>query len=145
MRIQPNMRVDEYQTFSITAPKSTHFRPATCEEVDCPHYLGGWKSSIDETTELGQAQARYIRTQSGKAFREYRVPGLTVFEFEPGQTCFGSSKHTKRLDRPEIFAVRGGDWRGNPRGNRRIHANADDWRDDFAEHQDKIKTILERG
>lgn len=99
---------------------------------------------MDESTDLGQQQAHYVRSVSGRHYREDRTPaGLTEFTFEAGQTCFG--EHKTRLDKPELFVVRGGDWRGNPRHERHVHANADDWVDDFATHQDKLATELAKG
>lgn len=144
-RVDPKLPVGAMQTFQVLAPKATHFRQATCAEIDCPHYLHGWRTTIDESTELGQQQAWYVRNQSGRRFTEDRdqAPGLTTFTFEAGQRCFG--QHQVRLDKPELFIVRDGDWRGNPSGRRRQHANADDWVDDFANHQDKLARELEKG
>lgn len=143
--IQPNMRPQDYTTYRILAPKASHFGPATCYEVDCKAMTNGWSSLIDEATELGQKQAHYIRKMSGRGFKESRTPaGLTEFVFAPGQKCF--AEHVYRNDRPAIFRVQGGDRRGNPLGIAPItHKRAEDWVEDFALHQDKVKTILERG
>jgi len=143
--LQPNMPVTAYKTYRILAPVSSHFRPGTCAEADCPHYLSGWQSRIDESTELGQRQAHYIRRESGRRFTEHRdEAGLTVFGFEAGQKCFGG-QHQVRLDRPELYVVQDGDWRGNPTGRVRRHANATDWVDDFGEHQNGLAAQMERG
>jgi len=143
-RIEPNLPVNAYKTYEIKSPISTHFRPATCAEVACEAHLNGWQSTIDETTVLGGQQAHYIRKQSGRGFTEHRTEtGLTVFTFEAGQRCFG--EHQVRLDRPELYLVTGGDWRGNPTGERRIHHNAADWVEDFGEHQLRIADQIERG
>jgi hypothetical protein len=108
--------------------------------------VNGWQSTIDESTVLGQQQAHYIRKQSGRAFTESRTEGaLTVFSFEAGQRCFDAGNHRARLDRPELYLVRGGDWRGNPTGEQRQHANAADWVEDFGEHQQRIADQIERG
>lgn len=145
-RIVPNMPAENYTTYRILAPVSTHFRPATCQEVDCPHLVNGFVATVDELTELGARQAHYIRHDSGRRFVESRTEaGLTRFEFEPGQRCFNSGEHRVRLDRPEHWLVQGGDWRGNPRGvSTRRHVSADDWRDDMSEHLDALKTAQER-
>lgn len=146
-RVEPLMPAHAYKTYAIVAPRSTHFVPASCAEVDCPHFLNGWQSVIDETTELGQRQAYYIRKQSGRAHREERRPdGLTVFTFEAGQPCFDAGKHTRRLDRPELYIVRDGDHRGNPRGTEaRQHARPQDWVEDFAEHQQALADEHQKG
>ena len=144
-RIEPNMSASDYKTYQIIKPKATHFRPSSCKEVNCSAYQNGWKSLIDESTELGQKQAHYIRYECGRSFTTERLPsGITEFVFSAGQNCF--QQHQVSLDKPEIYVVRDGDFRGNPRGTEaKIHANGADWVDDFANHQDKVKTLLERG
>jgi hypothetical protein len=146
-RIIPKIGADAYKTYEIAAPLPSHFRPGTCAEVDCEHYLRGWQTAIDESSNLGQAQAYHIRQRAGRAYTEARGEhGLTVFTFPPGQPCFRAGEHRVSLERDPLFLVRGGDWRGNPRGvPTRQHASAEDWRDDFGEHQDRIATTIERG
>lgn len=154
-RIQPQLPPAAYKTFQISSPISTHRKPATCAEAQCSHYLGGWATVVDEGTELGQAQAYYIRHDSGRKFAEEPGGiGLTRFVFEAGQTCFlppppgqpPTHRHTVSLERPQIFVVREGDWRGNPRGiEPRIHTRAADWVDEFANHQQKLADARERG
>lgn len=143
-RIEPNLPAAAYKTYQIIAPKSTHYRPATCEEVECDMYQNGWKSIIDESTDLGKKQAHYIRYESRRSFKTERLPnGLTSFYFEPGQQCF--YEHQVKLDRPEIYVVTGGDFRGNPLGTAPVrHKNAADWQDDFANHQDKLANQRQR-
>jgi hypothetical protein len=144
--IEPNMPVSAYKTYRILSPVSTHYRPASCAEVDCAAHLNGWQTTVDETTLIGQQQAFYVRKQSGRGFTERRnEAGLTVFTFEAGQRCFASGEHRVSLDRPEHYLVQGGDWRGNPTGYQRRHANAADWIDDFGEHQQRIADLRERG
>jgi len=144
-RITPNMPVEAYKTYRIVSPQATHFRTATCAEVDCAAYLNGWQSVIDESTPEGQERAYYIRRQSGRGFTEARNGALTVFTFEAGQPCFARSEHQVRLDRPELYLVADGDWRGNPTGRQRTHQNAADWVDDFGEHQLRLADQIERG
>ena len=135
-RITPNLPVGAFKTYEIRIPQETHFRPGTCEEAECSMYLNGWLSKIDESTELGQKQAHYIRKQSGRKFTETRNEvGLTEFTFEPGQSCF--SQHKVRLDKPELYVVRDGDWRGS-RGIIRKHSRASDWVEDFQENQQRL-------
>lgn len=145
MIIQPNMRPGDYMTYRVVCPKVSHFGPATCEDVECVNYLNGWASMIDEGSELGRKQAHYIRSSSGRSFTESRTPeGLTQFTFRPNQPCF--KEHVYRNELPPIFRVQGGDFRGNPLGIRPVtHKRPEDWVEDFALHQDKVKTILERG
>jgi hypothetical protein len=144
-RFPPNLPAWAYRTYALDAPLETHFRAATCAEVDCEAQSGGWCSLIDETTDLGQRQAHYIRKLSGRAFTESRSPeGLTVFDFPAGQTCF--RQHRVHLEREPHYLVRGGDFRGDPRGEGvRVHKHADDWVDQFASNLDEVKTAKERG
>lgn len=144
-RIPPVGPAAAYKTYQVLAPKATHFRPATCTEVECPNQALGWRTVIDENTDLGQKQGYYIRKESGRRFVEERMPdGLTSFTFEAGQTCF--TDHQVSLERPELFLVRGGDHRGDPTGARPYqHTGPDQWLDDFATHQDGIAEELARG
>jgi hypothetical protein len=144
-RIDPVGPVQAYKTYGIYTPLATHFRAATCAEVECSRYLNGWETRVDETTDLGQAQAHYIRRDSGRGFSESRDAGLTVFRFEPGQRCFASDTHRTRIERPEIFIARGGDHRGNPTGQVTKHTSPAHWVEDFAEHQQRIADEIERG
>ena len=144
--IEPLLPEHRMQTFAIRAPLATHWRPATCEEAGCDAFQHGWASYIDESTDLGQRQAHYIRKESGRKFTETRnEAGITEFTFEAGQRCFKSSEHRVRNYRDERYLVRGGDFRGNPTGMRREHKNAETWVDDFATHQDKIAEAVKRG
>ncbi|WP_405391056.1 hypothetical protein OG596_26305 [Streptomyces sp. NBC_01102] len=145
--MQPLNRVDRgllapgaYQTYSITQPADTLVR-AACEEAGCVAWARGWQSTIDESTPLGQQQAAYIRAQSGRTFREQRTAaGLTVFVFEARQRCF-----TDHKTRPQLFAVRDGDWRGNPTGRTRQHQRPADWVEDFGEHQLRLIDQQQKG
>ncbi|MFE2311673.1 hypothetical protein ACFXC8_00480 [Streptomyces sp. NPDC059441] len=139
-RIDPNMPVGAYQTYSITAPRDAAV-VAACEQVACPAWQFGWESKVDETTDLGKQQAAYIRQQSGRTFREQRTgDGLTVFRFEPHQRCFEEHR-----TRPEIYLVRDGDWRGNPTGRKRQHTRPADWVEDMTENQGRIVDLQQKG
>jgi hypothetical protein len=143
-RLQPALPVTAYKTYQVLMPKSTHTRPARCEEVECAAHQRGWVTRVDVTTELGQAQARYIRNQAGRAFTTAQLPGnIVAFQFPAGQQCF--AEHRVSLERPALYVVRDGDWRGNPTGRRMQHASDRDWVDDFGEHQLNLKDRIERG
>jgi len=145
MRIVPQLGASAYKSYRIVAPLATHWRPATCDEVACPSHLNGWQTAVDEATDLGQRQARYIRRDSARGFSEARrADGLTVFTFTAGQQCF--TQHQTRLDREERFLVTGGDWRGNPLGTPRVeHTKPEFWVEDFAEHQDSLARAFNGG
>ncbi|MFH9073451.1 hypothetical protein [Streptomyces alboflavus] len=121
-RLPPQGPMQAYQTFSVRSRPDRTVK-AVCEQVGCDAWRRGWESVIDERTDLGRAQAAYIRGQSGRTFREQRRgDGMTVFRFEAGQRCFGEHR-----TRPELYVVRDGDWRGNPTGRQRTHVRPADW------------------
>jgi len=145
-RITPGLPVHAFKTYALSAPLSTHYRPARCEEVNCPNHAAGWRTVVDTLQPLGVTQAKYIMERAG---RKYTMtgpasPGATLtFTFPPGQQCFAS--HTVPLEREPIYVVRDGDWRGNPTGRRMTHVRAADWVDDFASHQAELIKEIERG
>ncbi|MHB9857611.1 hypothetical protein [Streptomyces sp. YIM S03343] len=142
-RVEPAMPAAAYKTYRIVAPVATHFRPASCVEVDCPNFLNGWKVRTDTL----DAQMVHAATHAGRKFQWLHVSEMENWlVFEAGQPCFQASEHRTRLDRPELYVVQGGDHRGNPRGTQaRRHVSADDWRDDFAEHQSKLSDEQKKG
>lgn len=144
------------KTYQVSSPRETHYRDATCAEVDCRNHAKGWVTVIDEATDLGAKQARYIRSvcrPAGAAvvikvrarYTEAKTPaGWTEFTFGPGQECF--TPHKVPVGRPELYVVRDGDWRGNPRRTEPYrHTRAEYWVEDMQGHLDGIRTIAERG
>lgn len=141
-RIEPQGRVQDYKTFQVMSPLSTHWRPATCKEIDCPDYLGGWRVRIDA---LPPDMLHAAKT-TGRKYTELHVSEHeNYFVFEAGQPCFRESQHRRLLDKQEIFIARDGDFRGNPTGNIRKHTNPEFWVEEFSEHQDKVAQQVERG
>lgn len=137
-RIEPKMGPGAYLTYQVDAPKDVAIKTA-CEDAGCSAFAHGWETTVDERTQLGAVQARYIRTMSGRTFRESRTGGgLTVFRFERGQRCFAEHR-----TRPETWSVLRGDWRASE--PLRTHTDAGDWLDDFAEHQDQLADEARKG
>lgn len=141
--VEPRMGPESYKTYSIQAPLATHFRPATCEEVGCPNFLNGWRNRVEGLT----PELLHAARNSGRKYTELRVAeGETWLMYEAGQPCFQASLHRAPIGRPELFIVRDGDRRGNPRGTKaRLHQRPADWLDDFAEHQQDLADAAERG
>lgn len=142
-RMQPVGPPEAYKTYQVVAPKSTHTRPATCEEVGCEPFLKGWTTRLDRA-----AQAGMIDTlkRSGRPIQHQWTDGpVQVFLFAPGTPCFKSSQHRAPLHRPPLHVVRDGDWRGNPRDTAPIIRSRADWLDDFANHQAGIASAVEKG
>lgn len=146
-RPEPLGSPEGYKTYAISAPLATHWRKASCEEIDCEHWRNGWQSIVDEKDARGMAVARYIRKESGRGFHTERLEdGRTCFIFLPGQMCFSAGSDSHRVQiREENFILRSGDYRGNPDGRSLTFPGARDWVDDFGEHQDRIATAIERG
>lgn len=145
-QIQPLMPAQSYKTYGMAMPLSSHFRRGTCEEVQCEPFLNGFVATFDLATDLGQKQYAYCKEDKDRSFSMQRV-GLNIVKlvYKPGTPCFKRGEHRVPIGREPFFTVTGGDWRGNPRGTGMRHNNGENWVDDFANHQDKLKTALERG
>jgi len=139
-RLEPALPAAGMQTYAAVLPLATHWRRASCGEVDCQTQAGGWVTRVDEATDLGQRQAHYIRAEAGRAFTEQREAGLTVFTFPAGQECF--TAHQVPLERPPLLVVRGGDWRATLGPARRFD-RADQWVEDFQTSLDATRRRVE--
>lgn len=149
-RIESPLPSRVFRTYALQQPLATHWRVATCAEVDCPRYLGGWKTPLDLSTQDGQNAAAWIR-QSGLHFtEEVTGPFAILFTFGPGQLCPRSTpghpmRHRAPLERLPRMLVHDGDHRGNPTGWSRLHNKPEDWRDDFGEHLNNLHEQQQRG
>jgi hypothetical protein len=141
-RIAPLGPPQAYKTYGVSFPLRTHWRAATCEEVTCLQFLNGWKTILP----VGDPKCDMVRALRGRySFQEMPpTDGLIEFVFPSGQPCFKSSTHKVQLDRPGTYYTRPGNFIARV-GETLVHKRADDWVDDFANHQDKMKTQLERG
>lgn len=142
-RVQPLMGPAAYKTYEMSSPLSTHFRPATCAEANCQYYQGGFQVRVEG---LGE-QVLHAVQHSGRAYTVQQVAeGETYLVFAAGQPCLRQSMHRVRVDRPPLYIVRDGDWRGNPRGTKaRLHQRPEDWVDDFATHQRTLADEIAKG
>ena len=139
-RMTPLLPVGAMQTFRIDAPIATHWRPASCEEIECEQHLKGWATTVLADS----GEERLIRDSGRKWQGPERLPdGFLRYTFWPGQSCFALTRHRVRVDRPELFSLADGDWRWQ--GSPRVFDRPDQWVDRFATHQDKIATIVNRG
>lgn len=151
-RVEPAMPPEAYKTFAIVAPVSTHWRPAACAEVDCPDYRNGWRVRVEGLPPEMLHDARTARHQVNGRWVPYRyveqrvADGETWLMFESGQPCFRAATHRTRIDRPELYVVRDGDHRGNPRGTKaRQHQRPQFWTEQFAEHQQALADAHQKG
>jgi hypothetical protein len=148
-RPDPVLPVGAMKTYEVARPLVSHWRAASCREVDCGAWLRGWQTVIDVSTRArggrpsGAAQANYIRMHSGRKFSVEQHGDLVTFTFPPGQTCF--TAHRLPVHRQPLFVVRDGDWRGNPTGRRVQFGDARGFVDDFGEHQLRVAAQKNRG
>lgn len=141
-RVAPVAPAQFYKTYQVSVPKATHTRPATCEEVGCEPFLNGWVVRLSLAGQPGLVHT--VQTQ-GRPYRKVIDGDAVTFIFESGTPCFKAREH-RIQSKPELYVVRGGDWRGNPRGTApRIHQRPSDWVEDFALHQNKIADKLKEG
>lgn len=147
------------KTYQINRPRDTHTRPATCEEASCAARANGWVTVADERTEAGRAiawQVRRLARPVGKilspavAARVRRYvetigpDGTTRFTFGAGQECFAA--HRVPVERPPLYIVREGDYRGNPRGGTPfVHTSGASWVEDSALHQAGLAAEQQKG
>jgi hypothetical protein len=139
--IMPQATPYAYETFQVKAPIKTHWRRATCEEIDCEQWREGWAVRL----EMLEPEDLHAMRNSGRAFKQYDVAdGETWWVFEPGQPCFAAAAHITRLEREELFVLRDGDWRANPTGVRH-ELSPTSWVDSFGENQESLAEEARRG
>lgn len=148
-RIPPRAAPNLYKTYELLRPKATHYRTATCAEVDCRAMANGWITTADTNTALGVQQANYIRLRSGLHFTADEsavlLTGLVSFTFPAGQKCFAA--HTVPLERDPLYIVRNGWQRETWQALRehRTHAHGAHWVEEFQEGQQAIIDAQARG
>jgi hypothetical protein len=145
-RIEPVIPVQKMQTYKISKPVATHTRPATCEEIDCPDFLNGWVTRLPHgdprITFLRQACAGRVDGHRRQMIEVTRIDSAErEFLFNPGQPCLKATTHRKDLERPEIYLVRGGDWRANL-GLIRRHTHPEHWVEDMQENLEAVERRL---
>lgn len=133
------------RTFQLDQPLATHYRRATCEEVQCRAQAGGWRMAFDLTDPERRAAARFVRDKAGRTYTHELLEdgNKVVFTFAAGQRCF--EQHRIPLERDPFMIVRGGDFRGNPTGYRYEHTSPDSFLDHWSGDLDQLNTVRERG
>lgn len=144
-RVAPLGSPAAYKTYGARMPLSSHWRPATCEEVGCKAYRNGWVTTVDTTTDLGLRQFEYCSHDKTRSYHMQRVSlTLVKFVYKPGNRCFRSRDHRVPLERPAVLTVRGGDWRAAT-SQPVVHTRAEFWVEDFSGHLDSLATARQRG
>jgi len=139
-RATPLLPTGSYTTYAIRQPLNTHFRTATCEEVDCWAFRNGWRIRVEGLS----PQDKYTATHSGRRWnRESVAEGETYFVYPAGQTCF--QPHRVNLERPAFLIMGRGDWRSfNPR-LAKLYTDESEWVETFACHLDSLREKLNQG
>ncbi len=144
-RLQPRTPVQAMQTYRISRPAATHTRPATCEEVECPDFVGGYTVRLprgdDRIALLREAAAGRVDGLKRSITYEYRERAEQVFVVSG--PCLKATTQRAPIDRPEIYRVRGGDWRANL-GLIRKHSRPEHWVEDMQENLDAVRRRIER-
>lgn len=140
-RIEPALPARAFRTFRISAPVATHFRKATCAEVDCPNWLNGWRVRVETLT----PELLHTAKNSGRRYREEALAeGTTWLVFEAGQACFRAAEHRTPIGRPELYLVRDGDHRQSF-GQARQHTRPEHWLEEMTENQQRLIDAKQRG
>lgn len=124
----------------FAAPTRTHWRRATCEEVDCVAWREGWVVDIDTNQDPGAGQALFLRSRRDRwRFTEEPLPGnRTRFRFPAGQTCLKAAGHRIRnRDVPGVFAIAAD-------GQRPRVVSPEQWTNEFGETLDRLAAIQNR-
>lgn len=137
------------RTFELAQPFATHYRVATCAEVECRGYREDMTVTFDLTNAQHVADANWLRNHSGLRYTYTMLDNDRKVQFviPHGQTCLASRlrPHRVPLERDPFMIVRGGDFRGNPTGERRTHTSPESFVDEWATDLDKLNTVRERG
>jgi hypothetical protein len=137
------------KTYELRASLSTHWRLATCAEIDCQPHQHGWATTVtadsDDETTLLRTAAGTLDGHRRRFVKQPEAGGFVRYVFPSGQPCFEATAHRVPLEREPIYVVRGGDsWRRIGDFGRR-HVRAVDWVDDFATHQSGVADRAARG
>ena len=128
------------QRFKIQQWRKSHFRASTCAEVECDAHLYGWKTFVPPYS----VQANYIRTSSGREFKESHVSEeLTEFYFPPGQRCFRSDEHAWQVREPTASRTLL-DKHGNP-ARPQTFTRGEDFNETYNDEMYKIEQSRKRG
>ena len=131
-----------YQSYVLDRPSTRKFWvPATCEEIDCPDFLHGWR------VDAGALGARHWADIEAAGYR-YELLDIAAdcrqLVFEAGQACFRAATHQRQTMVEPLYLVKPGRG-GLYLGQGRRHTRGIDWVEDFAEHTDKIAGRVARG
>ena len=133
-----------FTSFGMAAPTRSHLIEYPCSAAQCRGYVHGWTTILDPMRSEHLPFIKHIVDGvSGRRWSrgEVTAEGYLTFVFPPGQPCFRNSHHTRNHDVPELYVVRGGDFR-TPHRQRELHRMGfDNWLEAF----DRNQTALVKG
>lgn len=139
-QLGPRMPPGYYKNYRIASPVETHYRRATCQEINCEAYRDGWTMHKEKLLPA----LLYAATHSGRKFKEVSVSaGQTYLVFEPGQTCFRAPEHKISLERPEWYFVGRGLYTVFNTRAAKQHTKPEFWIEDMSEHLETIRHAIE--
>lgn len=154
-----NRAMRRLHNFRIRMLGGEYATSMTCREANCPHYADGWCMVLDVSQAKHAEAATWIKDKSGRRFFELRSddaleeanklqargvltvsesfrsillhtpPGMVVFIFPPGETCF-----KEHLDREVVF-----------KHNDYVHTRPIDFNEDMNIEGDKLNRMVQRG
>ena len=121
--------------YQAAFPRSSHWRRATCAEVDCPHYLMGWATKVI----AGSDHDDYIKADKTRRYRIIKEGELNAYYFEAGQQCFRgeAGDHYKKLERGAWLTKNAAN--RNPLFLERVAMEPQQWIDEFNEEANRNK------
>lgn len=135
----PKVGPENRRTFMLRDRPAEKARRVPCGPHNCRYHRDGFVVRLAATD---AARLHHVRSDRSRRHVELAPDGeVVVFRFEAGQQCYG--EHWDHTD--TLYLVRGGDWRGNPRGDGRAHVRAADWVEDMSEQLDRVITDRTRG
>lgn len=135
------IRPEAFTTFGMRAPVATHFIELPCKVAQCRRYLHGWTTTLDPKREEHLVFIQHIvGGRSGRRWShgENTPEGYLTFVFPPGQPCFKNSHHRRDEDVPELYVVRGGDFRTPIRAREFKQMAFDNWVEAFDRNQSAL-------
>lgn len=141
------------KTFVYDTPSDTHYRKATCAEVECSKYANGFAIPITPSQDieafegtLKQAGYTFARGEGPEHLAAEYPAGTRWLVFPPEQRCLESFKNPHRiaLDHDPIVSIRGGDFRMFTGDNQHFN-RVDDWVDALQESTQRLHEEIEKG
>jgi hypothetical protein len=135
-------------SYRAIAPIGSHFRDATCAEVNCDKYVNGWWIALNPKDETHQQTVIDLKERTNLKYKTMqhidpvngKPNGFIRYEFYPGQEClqntinktrYNQSWHKVSLERPVITIKK--------EHNRYVKKEHSQWVDEMDDHLHELK------